>query len=136
MLNVPVSVEYGLRAMVYLAQKYADGKAIRAAEIASRGGLPLPFLQRLLARLQRAGLVTSLRGAHGGYRLARPPATIPVLQVVEALTAPSARPTRSPSALDFLWQRGLEAWRETLHVSLAEVADEVARRERNYTYQI
>jgi Rrf2 family protein len=136
MLQVPVSVEYGLRAMVYLAQKHAGVRPIRAAEIASQEGLPLPFLQRLLARLQRAGLVASSRGVHGGHRLARLPEAIRVLEIVEALTAPIAQAPGPRLGLDFLWQRGLEAWRQALDVPLAQLAREVEERERHYTYQI
>ena len=56
------------------------------AEIAEREGLPLAYLEHLVARLRRAGLIESRRGAHGGYLLAREPASeITMAEVVEAL---------------------------------------------------
>lgn len=135
MLNPPAGVEYGVRAAVHLAQKYATGQVVKAAEIASEGGIPLPFLQRLLARLQRAGLVTSARGVRGGYRLARAPGAIRVLDVVEALAAATPESTQR-SELGFLWERSRDAWRGALHASLAEVADEIERSRRALMFQI
>jgi Rrf2 family transcriptional regulator, cysteine metabolism repressor len=52
--------------------------------------LPLSYLEHLVAKLREAGLVGSVRGAHGGYRLARPAAEIQMLEVVEALEGPIA----------------------------------------------
>lgn len=53
--------------------------------IARRQGLPAPYLEKLLIEMRRAGLVQSLRGAQGGYRLARPPAQISLGQILEAV---------------------------------------------------
>ena len=55
------------------------------AEIAEYEQLPVAYLEHLVARLRRAGLVESRRGAHGGYLLARDPAQITMAEVVEAL---------------------------------------------------
>jgi Rrf2 family cysteine metabolism transcriptional repressor len=52
--------------------------------------LPLSYLEHLVAKLREAGLVTSTRGAHGGYRLARPAKEIDMLEVVQALEGPIA----------------------------------------------
>lgn len=53
--------------------------------IAQRQDLPAPYLEKLLIEMRRAGLVQSIRGAHGGYRLARPPAQISLGQILEAV---------------------------------------------------
>ncbi|HEY9879024.1 MAG TPA: RrF2 family transcriptional regulator [Leptolyngbyaceae cyanobacterium] len=53
--------------------------------IAQRQDLPAPYLEKLLIELRRAGIVVSVRGAHGGYRLARPPAQISLGQILEAV---------------------------------------------------
>ncbi len=55
------------------------------AEIAEHDGLPLAYLEHLVARLRKAGLVDSRRGSRGGYMLARAPAEITMAEVVEAL---------------------------------------------------
>ena len=76
--------EYGVRVMVELA-KQAGEEPIPLAEIAERGGLPLAYLEHLVARLRKAGLVDSRRGSRGGYLLARAPSEITMAEVVEAL---------------------------------------------------
>jgi Rrf2 family protein len=76
--------EYGVRVMVALARR--DGEApISLAEIAEDDGLPLAYLEHLVARLRKAGLVDSRRGARGGYLLARPAGEITMAEVVAAL---------------------------------------------------
>ena len=80
--------EYGVRVMVELARRGgegADAHPIPLAEIAEHDGLPLAYLEHLVARLRKAGLVDSRRGSRGGYLLARPPAQITMAEVVEAL---------------------------------------------------
>src|SRR6266516_5265525 len=76
--------EYGVRVMVELA-RHGGGEPIPLAEIAARGGLPLAYLEHLVARLRKAGLVDSRRGSRGGYMLARSPAEITMAEVVSAL---------------------------------------------------
>jgi Rrf2 family protein len=76
--------EYGVRVMVELARRGGE-QPVALAEIAEHEGLPLAYLEHLVARLRRAGLVESRRGAHGGYLLARDPAQITMAAVVEAL---------------------------------------------------
>jgi len=79
--------EYGVRVMIELARRGGEGNGdpVPLAEIAEHDELPLAYLEHLVARLRRAGLVTSRRGAHGGYLLARPPQEITMAEVVEAL---------------------------------------------------
>jgi Rrf2 family protein len=81
--------EYGVRVMVELARRAGEGRAggdpISLAEIAEHDGLPLAYLEHLVARLRKAGLVDSRRGSRGGYMLARSPVEITMAEVVEAL---------------------------------------------------
>jgi len=76
--------EYGVRVMVELARRAGDDP-IPLTEIAEHDGLPLAYLEHLVARLRKAGLVDSRRGSRGGYMLARSPAEITMADVVEAL---------------------------------------------------
>jgi Rrf2 family protein len=76
--------EYGVRVMVELARR-AGEDPIPLAEIAAHDGLPLAYLEHLVARLRKAGLVDSRRGSRGGYMLARSPTEITMAEVVEAL---------------------------------------------------
>src|ERR671918_2967705 len=81
--------EYGIRLMVELGRT-ADSAPVSLASVAEAETLPLAYLEHLVAKLRDAGLVTSTRGAHGGYQLARPPEEIEMLEVVQALEGPIA----------------------------------------------
>ncbi len=76
--------EYGVRVMVELARRTGE-EPVSLTEIADGDGLPLAYLEHLAARLRKAGLVQSRRGARGGYLLARPAAEISMADVVQAL---------------------------------------------------
>jgi Rrf2 family protein len=76
--------EYGVRLMVELGRQ-PDSGPVSLSSVAEAERLPLSYLEHLVAKLRRAGLVTSTRGAHGGYSLAHPAAEITMLEVVEAL---------------------------------------------------
>jgi Rrf2 family protein len=81
--------EYGIRLMVELG-KTADSAPVSLSSVADAELLPLSYLEHLVAKLREAGLVSSTRGAHGGYQLARPPEEIEMLDVVQALEGPIA----------------------------------------------
>jgi Rrf2 family transcriptional regulator, cysteine metabolism repressor len=76
--------EYGVRVMAHLA-KQGGAAPISLGSIADAEGLPLAYLEHLVQRLRKAELVTSHRGAHGGYTLAREAETISMADVVRAL---------------------------------------------------
>ena len=76
--------EHGLRVMVELAHRYAQGP-IPLAQVARAQRLPLSYLEQIMPLLRAAGLLRSTRGAYGGYSLARDPSTITVGDVIRAL---------------------------------------------------
>ncbi len=76
--------EYGVRLLIELG-RHDPGQPVSLKAIADAEGLPLAYLERIVALLKRAGLVESTRGAHGGYGLARNPAEITMDEVVLAL---------------------------------------------------
>ena len=87
--------EYGVRLMVELGRRAAEAapapaEPVALAAVAEAETLPLSYLEHLVAKLRQAGLVSSVRGAHGGYRLAMPASEIAMLDVVEALEGPIA----------------------------------------------
>jgi len=86
--------EYGVRLMVELGRRSetedGDAEPVALGTVAEAEVLPLSYLEHLVAKLREAGLVTSVRGAHGGYRLARPAAAIAMLEIVQALEGPIA----------------------------------------------
>jgi Rrf2 family protein len=81
--------EYGVRLMVRLAARQGRGPA-SLGEIALEEDLPRAYLEQLVIPLREAGLVTSTRGARGGYELGRPADTIRMGEVLRALEGPLA----------------------------------------------
>jgi Rrf2 family protein len=82
-VRITTWAEYGLICALHLARRGEDGP-VTGREIASAERLPPDYVEQILLRLRRAGIVTSTRGAHGGYALARPPALISVRDVIRA----------------------------------------------------
>ncbi len=83
-MKISTKGKYGLRAMIDLAQ-YSEQEAVSISSIAQRQKISESYLEQLVAKLKKAGLVVSIRGAAGGYRLARPAAGISVGDVLRAL---------------------------------------------------
>lgn len=82
-MRVTTWAEYGLIVALHLAKRGGDGPT-PARDMAEREDLPADYVEQILLKLRRAGLVASVRGAKGGYHLARDPATITVRDVIEA----------------------------------------------------
>lgn len=79
--------EYGLRCLLQVA-KLESASPVPITEVAAREGLSADYVAKLLRVLRKAGLLTSVRGAQGGYRLARPAAEITVHDALVALDGP------------------------------------------------
>ena len=90
MLSFSRKTDYALVALTRLAERHsAGGNPISARQIAGEfDGMPLPLLMNVMKDLQRAGIVTSTRGARGGYVLARGPRQVSVASVVGAIEGP------------------------------------------------
>ena len=77
------------------AARHCGGARINAVQLADETGLPAPTVQKLVSRLAAAGLLKSVRGAGGGFKLARPAAAITLADIVEAVEGPIALATCS-----------------------------------------
>ncbi|MBI1976240.1 MAG: Rrf2 family transcriptional regulator, partial [Candidatus Omnitrophica bacterium] len=95
--------EYGLRAMLYLALQKGVGVASR--HIAQQEKIPVKFLEQVLGRLRKAGLLISQKGAAGGYRLAKPADQITLAEVIRAIDGPLA-PMLDAARLKQLIEKG------------------------------
>ena len=80
-----VGVDYSLKALVMMAERYPSAQPIRIEEIAANQKLPETYLRRLLIDLKRGGVVLSQKGPSGGYFLARHPAKITMAEVVQII---------------------------------------------------
>ncbi|MEO5938062.1 MAG: Rrf2 family transcriptional regulator [Sphingomonas sp.] len=77
--------------MMSAAARHCGGIGrLNATALAEETGLPLPTVQKLVSKLSAAGLIESQRGTGGGFRLSRPPATITLADIVEAIEGPIA----------------------------------------------
>jgi FeS assembly SUF system regulator len=72
------------------AARHCGGARTSAGELAAETGLPAPTVAKLVSKLTAAGLLRSVRGAHGGLQLARPAAAISLADIVEAVEGPIA----------------------------------------------
>lgn len=86
-LQISRRIEYGLRAMLYLASQPV-GTIVPFREIATRMDVPQDFLAKILKKLVREKLAASIRGSHGGYSLGRAASEITFLDVIEAVEGP------------------------------------------------
>ena len=135
-LQISRRIEYGLRAMVCLAAQ-PEGRVMSFREIARRMTVPQDFLAKILKQLVTRKLVSSTRGAHGGYRLGRPARDISFLEVIEAVEGPvmvnlcqeghdACRMSRA-CTLYGVWKRGQE---QMLDVYRPATLDQLAMGER------
>lgn len=145
MLRVSTRGEYGVRIMVDLAHHYGEGPRSLTEISQSEGlALKLQYLEQLVKCLREHDLVESTRGAHGGYRLSRPPEQIRMGTVVRALEgqiAPMICATEGDMEVEcprldgcgtkYLWGRVRDAITLTLDsVTLADLVAEGQREQR------
>ncbi len=84
-MRISAKTEYACIAMLELASQYGSAEPVRIREIAERHGVPPRFLVQILLQLKGAGLVTSVRGAAGGYRLLNPPDEVSLGRIMEVI---------------------------------------------------
>ncbi|MEO1574123.1 MAG: SUF system Fe-S cluster assembly regulator [Pseudomonadota bacterium] len=132
MLRMSKMTDYGTLVLAHLAE--APGRVFSANDIASETQLALPSVRKLLKMLGKAGLVSSVRGAGGGYSLARSADDITAAEILDALEGPvmltecSASDSQcrleSSCGVGASWQRINQLIRQSLtDVSLAQLCD-------------
>jgi Rrf2 family iron-sulfur cluster assembly transcriptional regulator len=133
---------YAVMAMADLAgqapESHDQSKPVALADIAERQDISLSYLEQLFAKLRRGGLVTSVRGPGGGYRLARPSSELRIADIIVAVDEPIAATRCRPNGTTGCTKTGArcvthDLWEELgqqIHVFLSSVslADVVERR--------
>ena len=119
---IPKTAEYALRAVVWLADSHGDALPREAIALGTR--VPPGYLSKVLNALRRAGILRSLPGRGGGFALTRPPESISVLEVVNAVS-PLQRIRVCPLGLETHGQR-LCALHRRLDLALASVEEAFA----------
>ena len=82
-MRITTWAEYGVICALHLARRNEKGP-VTGREIAAQERLPADYVEQILLRLRRAGVITSTRGARGGYMLSRPPEEISIRDVIHA----------------------------------------------------
>lgn len=125
-MRVSAKADYAVRACAELAAR-TEGESVPTDLLASGQGIPVSFLERIMGDLRRAGVVASVRGRSGGYRLARPAAETTLADVIRAVDGPlvTVRDERPPSlTYDGSAAALLEVW-VALRASVRDVLDVV-----------
>jgi Rrf2 family protein len=84
-MKITAQEEYGLRCLIQLARNYGEKDPLTVREIAADEGISVAYAEKLLHRLTKAGLATSIRGTRGGFRLSKSPDEVTVGHAVQAL---------------------------------------------------
>ena len=112
-MRVSAKAEYACIAMLELAANFAEPQPVRVKAIADAHGIPQRFLVQILLQLKGAGLVASVRGASGGYQLARPPEAISLADIIKTIDgALPSRNTPLPPAVSPAQQAVRDVWQE------------------------
>jgi len=90
MISITSKSPYAVLALAELARN-DPAEPVPIGELARRRDVPVQFLEQLFAVLRRAGIISSQRGVKGGYRFARAPSSVTVLEIVELLDGPLGR---------------------------------------------
>jgi len=121
---------YAVMAMADLAQHEAANKPVSLADIAQRQEISLSYLEQLFAKLRRGGLVKSVRGPGGGYRLSRPSMELRIADIIVAVDEPIAATRCKPGSSKGCTAQGArcvthDLWEELgrqIHVFLSGVS--------------
>jgi Rrf2 family cysteine metabolism transcriptional repressor len=121
MISITSKSPYAVAALAELGRA-SGSEPVPIGELARRREMPVQFLEQLFAVLRRAGVVNSQRGVKGGYRFARDPSDVSVLEVVELLDGPLGRDA------DGIFGDASKAARDVLEqTSIADVIEREAR---------
>ncbi len=124
MLKISTRCRYGLLAMVELGQKYGQAP-VSVQEIYQKQRIPKFYLQQLLVKLRRNGLVESIRGTKGGFVLKKDPKQIKILDIVKAVEGPVQLISCTKNARDKCCRRIKECLTRPVWVELHEAVNKV-----------
>ncbi len=121
MISITSKSPYAVSALVELARS-GDAGPVPIGELARKREVPVQFLEQLFAVLRRGGVISSQRGVKGGYRFAREPSKVTVLEIVELLDGPIGRDAQG------VFADSADAARKVLeHTTIADVLEREMR---------
>ncbi len=130
-------VRYGLAALFELAKNYNMG-FIQIKDIASAQNIPQNYLEQLLSILKKAGLVESMRGSHGGYKLNKPADKIKIIDIIEVLDGPLiiSETSRSNDILNIYWNQIETQFTNLFNDTLEKLVNEETKLNERLHFQI
>ena len=149
-MKVSLRATYGIMAAVDLAMHLGTAP-VQAKSIARRQAIPARFLEQVLHSMKKAGLVSSIRGAQGGYVLSKKPSEVSIAEILEALDGPLLPPLggagraqmrrlgKPELLLGKVWEQVYQAERQVLEaISVEKLAGQqrVLEQERSLMYHI
>jgi Rrf2 family protein len=100
-MRISAKVDYAVRAAIVLAGA-EEGKPLKGESLADAQGIPVKFLENILGEMKHHGIVSSRRGADGGYWLAKPPSDVTLAEIIRAVEGPLATVRgEAPEALNY-----------------------------------
>lgn len=137
MAGISTKGMYGLAAMYYLYQ-FDAGVSVQISNIAENANIPQNYLEQILLELRKKGLLSSIRGAKGGYILTELGRVCTVLDIIEALEGEMCKldcKTQS-STLAHFWANSAEKIKEVFDVKLKDLQDIEHKMQANLSYAI
>ncbi|MDD4885037.1 MAG: Rrf2 family transcriptional regulator [Sulfuricurvum sp.] len=124
MAGISTKGSYGLAAMYELALHYGQGH-LQIRDIADKANIPSNYLEQILSTLRKEGMIQSIRGAGGGYLLAKAPNQIQVYMILFALEGELCLPADEgvQPVLHLYWERVKEEMRTVFHETLQDLVD-------------
>jgi len=110
-MQLPMKAHYAALAMLALAVRHQAGQLLAARTIADQQAIPSQFLGQILQQLRTAGLIVSVRGASGGFKLSRSPNRISMADIVEAVGC-SAAPESPLAEINPMARAVTQVWSE------------------------
>lgn len=136
MFQLSTKTHYGVTALMDLSNAY-DKHLVQIKELVERHDIPKSYLEQIFNRLTKLGLIQSVRGNRGGYKLGQDPDTITLLEVVEMLEGPlNIVHEKGAQSLNTIFRDIEGCTRENLSISIAALAERERAMNQDVMYYI
>ena len=137
MVGISSKTVYAIAALQQLGE-IQENEVLKIKDIAAKAGIPQNFLEQILLELKKQGLLTSVKGAHGGYKLAKELKDITLKDVVEILESDIFTPISQPDnkGLQFFWDDLRMNVSEVFEIPLSELTNYQLKATQTLNYSI
>ena len=140
-MRISARCDYACRALLELALQWPNRELMSIHMISERQSIPIKYLVHILIQLKRMGLVESLRGKQGGYRLVKPPDRISLGEVIREVGGPllpvANSVTKEESAFATIWREVEEAMAKVLdRITFEDISNKEKGMKGAIVYQI